>query len=110
MWSEIHIPDETDLPKALENGKKYNYYSVIYTNFFFLFLAGLKTMEVFEKKITSDVKFTFICIFIVSNNFHLYNRQNQRDQRLEIRELRSPILIYRISIYQRIMSLITKNK
>lgn len=21
MWSEIHIPDETDLPKALENGK-----------------------------------------------------------------------------------------
>ncbi|KAI7890019.1 uncharacterized protein EV154DRAFT_538595 [Mucor mucedo] len=37
MWSEIHIPDETDLPKALEN-------------------AGLKTMEVFEKKITSDTK------------------------------------------------------
>ncbi|CAO3704006.1 unnamed protein product [Rhizopus stolonifer] len=37
MWSEISIPDETDLPKALEE-------------------AGLKTMEVFEKKITSEVK------------------------------------------------------
>lgn len=24
MWSEIHIPDETDLPKALENGNLYN--------------------------------------------------------------------------------------
>ncbi|KAI8977988.1 hypothetical protein BDB01DRAFT_801577 [Pilobolus umbonatus] len=37
MWSEIRIPDETDLPKALEN-------------------AGLKTMEVFEKKVTSESK------------------------------------------------------
>ncbi|KAG0758486.1 hypothetical protein G6F57_004478 [Rhizopus arrhizus] len=37
MWSEISIPDETDLPKALEE-------------------AGLKTMEVFEKKITAEVK------------------------------------------------------
>lgn len=37
MWAEIHIPDETDLPKALEQ-------------------AGLKTMEVFEKKITSESK------------------------------------------------------
>ncbi|KAI9482901.1 MAG: hypothetical protein EXX96DRAFT_556045 [Benjaminiella poitrasii] len=37
MWSEIPIPDETDLPKALET-------------------AGLKTMEVFEKKVTSETK------------------------------------------------------
>lgn len=37
MWSEIPIPDETDLPKALE-------------------VAGLKTMEVFEKKVTSEVR------------------------------------------------------
>ncbi|KAI9282192.1 hypothetical protein BY458DRAFT_531171 [Sporodiniella umbellata] len=37
MWSDISIPDETDLPKALEE-------------------AGLKTMEVFEKKITSEAK------------------------------------------------------
>ncbi|KAI8373973.1 hypothetical protein EDC96DRAFT_551755 [Choanephora cucurbitarum] len=37
MWSEISIPDETDLPKALE-------------------AAGLKTMEVFEKKVTSESK------------------------------------------------------
>lgn len=29
MWSEIHIPDETDLPKALENGKQYNYCSIL---------------------------------------------------------------------------------
>lgn len=36
MWAEIPIPDETDLPKALE-------------------VAGLKTMEVFEKKVTSEV-------------------------------------------------------
>lgn len=36
MWTEIPIPDETDLPKALE-------------------VAGLKTMEVFEKKVTSEV-------------------------------------------------------
>jgi transcription initiation factor TFIIE subunit beta len=36
MWSEIAIPDETDLPKELEN-------------------AGLKTMEVFEKKLVSEV-------------------------------------------------------
>jgi transcription initiation factor TFIIE subunit beta len=43
MWSEIPIPDETDLPKALE-------------------VAGLKTMEVFEKKVTSEVK-------ICSNNY-----------------------------------------
>ncbi|KAG2220115.1 hypothetical protein INT45_006143 [Circinella minor] len=37
MWGSIKIPDETDLPKALEN-------------------AGLKTMEVFEKKIVSEPK------------------------------------------------------
>ncbi|KAI9311951.1 hypothetical protein BX666DRAFT_879816 [Dichotomocladium elegans] len=37
MWSEIEIPDETDLPKALEN-------------------AGLKTMEVFEKKVVAEPK------------------------------------------------------
>ncbi|KAI8877104.1 hypothetical protein K501DRAFT_261010 [Backusella circina FSU 941] len=37
MWSEISIPDETDLPKELEN-------------------AGLKTMEVFEKKLVSEPK------------------------------------------------------
>ncbi|CEP10211.1 hypothetical protein [Parasitella parasitica] len=37
MWTEIKIPDETDLPKALE-------------------VAGLKTMEVFEKKVTSESK------------------------------------------------------
>ncbi|KAG0170668.1 hypothetical protein DFQ28_011224 [Apophysomyces sp. BC1034] len=37
MWGDISIPDETDLPKALEN-------------------AGLKTMEVFEKKVVSDPK------------------------------------------------------
>ncbi|KAI8979639.1 hypothetical protein BDF20DRAFT_522615 [Mycotypha africana] len=37
MWTEIKIPDETDLPKALEQ-------------------AGLKTMEVFEQKVTSDSK------------------------------------------------------
>jgi transcription initiation factor TFIIE subunit beta len=48
MWSEIRIPDETDLPKALET-------------------AGLKTMEVFEKKVTSEVrKKQFLRI-----NFHL---------------------------------------
>ncbi|KAI8075180.1 hypothetical protein BC940DRAFT_287660 [Gongronella butleri] len=35
MWSEIRIPDETDLPKQLES-------------------AGLKTMEVFEKKVVAD--------------------------------------------------------
>lgn len=29
MWSEIHIPDETDLPKALENGKL-NIITVVY--------------------------------------------------------------------------------
>ncbi|KAI8388061.1 uncharacterized protein BYT42DRAFT_558826 [Radiomyces spectabilis] len=37
MWADISIPDETDLPKALEN-------------------AGLKTMEVFEKKVITDPK------------------------------------------------------
>ncbi|KAI9278751.1 hypothetical protein BDA99DRAFT_493060 [Phascolomyces articulosus] len=37
MWAGIKIPDETDLPKALEN-------------------AGLKTMEVFEKKVVSEPK------------------------------------------------------
>ncbi|KAF7724535.1 hypothetical protein EC973_000912 [Apophysomyces ossiformis] len=37
MWADIGIPDETDLPKALEN-------------------AGLKTMEVFEKKVVTDPK------------------------------------------------------
>ncbi|KAI9300810.1 hypothetical protein BJ944DRAFT_272420 [Cunninghamella echinulata] len=37
MWSDIKIPDETDLPKELEN-------------------AGLKTMEVFEKKVVSEPK------------------------------------------------------
>ncbi|KAI7862157.1 hypothetical protein BDF14DRAFT_1859342 [Spinellus fusiger] len=37
MWTEILIPDETDLPKALEN-------------------AGLKTMEVFDKKVVSEAK------------------------------------------------------
>ncbi|KAI8140393.1 hypothetical protein BJV82DRAFT_645848 [Fennellomyces sp. T-0311] len=37
MWAKIRIPDETDLPKALEN-------------------AGLKTMEVFEKKVVSEPK------------------------------------------------------
>ncbi|KAL1926055.1 hypothetical protein VTP01DRAFT_7148 [Rhizomucor pusillus] len=37
MWSEIPIPDETDLPKKLES-------------------AGLKTMEVFENKVTEEPK------------------------------------------------------
>lgn len=37
MWAEITIPDETDLPKHLEN-------------------AGLKTMEVFEKKVVAEPK------------------------------------------------------
>ncbi|KAI8079804.1 uncharacterized protein BX664DRAFT_341493 [Halteromyces radiatus] len=37
MWSDIKIPDETDLPRELEN-------------------AGLKTMEVFEKKVVSEPK------------------------------------------------------
>ncbi|KAL0074881.1 hypothetical protein J3Q64DRAFT_1757658 [Phycomyces blakesleeanus] len=37
MWADIAIPDETDLPKALED-------------------AGLKTMEVFEKKVVSEAR------------------------------------------------------
>ncbi|ORY98003.1 hypothetical protein BCR43DRAFT_530858 [Syncephalastrum racemosum] len=37
MWSSIKVPDETDLPKALED-------------------AGLKTMEVFEKKVVTEPK------------------------------------------------------
>ncbi|CAO3595103.1 unnamed protein product [Absidia cylindrospora] len=37
MWSDIKIPDETDLPKELEN-------------------AGLKTMDVFEKKVVAEPK------------------------------------------------------
>ncbi|CAO3661716.1 unnamed protein product [Umbelopsis vinacea] len=37
MWTEIAIPDETDLPRELEN-------------------AGLKTMEVFEKKVITEPK------------------------------------------------------
>lgn len=67
-------------------------------------------MEVFEKKITSDVKFIFIrmqCNLLI---IIIYNRQNQRDQRPEIRELKLPILIYHILIYQRIMSQTTRNK
>lgn len=54
MWSEIHIPDETDLPKALENGK---YKDMVKSSVILILgsIAGLKTMEVFEKKITSDV-------------------------------------------------------
>ncbi|ORX50886.1 hypothetical protein DM01DRAFT_1091401 [Hesseltinella vesiculosa] len=35
MWGEIKVPDETDLPKALET-------------------AGLKTMDVFEKKVVAE--------------------------------------------------------
>ncbi|KAI8340041.1 hypothetical protein BC941DRAFT_493628 [Chlamydoabsidia padenii] len=37
MWSDIKIPDETDLPKELEN-------------------AGLKTMDVFENKVVAEPK------------------------------------------------------
>ncbi|GAB5591270.1 hypothetical protein Unana1_06170 [Umbelopsis nana] len=37
MWAEIPIPDETDLPRELES-------------------AGLKTMEVFEKKVITEPK------------------------------------------------------
>jgi hypothetical protein len=78
MWSEIRIPDETDLPKALET-------------------AGLKTMEVFEKKVTSEVRNkTIVLLYCI----HTFPSPSQRDQRHETRELRSPILIYRISIFK----------
>lgn len=62
MWAEITIPDETDLPKHLENGLYWvsvlSYNSIVNTLlcFFFITTAGLKTMEVFEKKVVAEVK------------------------------------------------------
>lgn len=36
MWSEIPIPDETDLPKALEEGKLIIYYYPLKLIFIFI--------------------------------------------------------------------------
>jgi hypothetical protein len=74
MWSEIAIPDETDLPKELEN-------------------AGLKTMEVFEKKLVSDVSVFPMALNMNKRLICFMIRQNQRDPRPETNASRLQILI-----------------